>query len=169
MDLTFKADHGKFNLRVGALIRSGGKVLMATSPLEGENVYYSVGGRVKYGETFEEAIRREVMEETGLAFDTAHMVAVHENFFVNVEGYPFHEISVYFIIDDKRFCDIPDGHPTEEGPDGERLYWVDPDDESLTLFPQFCRDKSFWEGTGIKHYVVHEDSWYSSLDNKQQK
>lgn len=160
MDITFRTGEGKFNLRVGVLIRNEDKILMAASPLEGENTYYSVGGRVKYGETFEEAVRREVREETGIDCENTRMICIHENFFVNFEGYPYHEVSVFFLAEDKRFADIPSEHLTEDGPDGEKLVWVDPYDESLTIFPEFFKDRSVTDGSGVKHFVTHEKNWF---------
>ena len=158
MDITFNADDGKFNLRVGALISGGGKLLMASNPAEGDSVFYSVGGRVKYGETLEEAIRREVLEETGIDCAPKRMTAIHENFFVNIEGYPYHEISVYFLFEDERFNKIRTGHLTEDGPNGEKLVWVSPDDESITVFPTFFRSKDIFEDRGVRHYITRDDS-----------
>ena len=160
MDITFKAEDGKFNLRVGALIHNKGKLLMASNPSEGDNVLYSVGGRVKYGETFEEAARREVLEETGIDCAPKRMIAIHENYFVNFVGCPYHEISIYFLFEDERLNEIHSGHLTEDGPDGEKLLWVSPEDDSLTIFPFFYRNKDIFEDKGIRHYITREDSWY---------
>ena len=48
MDLTFKTTQGRFNFRVGAIIIHNDQVLM----VKGGVYYYSIGGRVKYHETF---------------------------------------------------------------------------------------------------------------------
>lgn len=158
MDITFKAENGKFNLRVGALICSGGKLLLATSPLEGEDVYYSVGGRVKYGETLYDAIKRELREETGIDCSVVRMAALHENFFVNVEGYPYHEISAYFLVDvSDDLAAVSSGHLTEGGPDKEHLEWIDPTDDRYTIYPPFFRDMSLWEDIACRHYVTCEE------------
>ena len=64
MDLTFRTSHGRFNYRVGAIIIHDGKLLLMKNP---EAPYlYSVGGRVGYDETTEEAAVREVLEETSV-------------------------------------------------------------------------------------------------------
>ncbi len=55
MDCTFQTEQGKFNYRVGVIIHSGRKVLMARNPNEERAFYYSVGGRVRFGESIEEA------------------------------------------------------------------------------------------------------------------
>lgn len=70
MDCTFKTEEGKFNYRVGAIIRNGNRILMARNPGETRgDMWYSVGGRVRFGETAEEACLRELKEETGLELD----------------------------------------------------------------------------------------------------
>ena len=42
---------------------------------------YSVGGRIKFGETAEEAVVREVFEETGIQMEIDRLGFVYENFF----------------------------------------------------------------------------------------
>lgn len=82
MDLTFRTDKGKFNFRVGAILIRDGKVLMVKNARA--SYYYSVGGRVKYNETCDEAIVREVKEELGVdleidypAFFASELKALH--------------------------------------------------------------------------------------------
>ena len=61
-DMTVPCDEGFINIRVGAILMRDGKFLMV-----GNNrcdYVYSVGGRIKFGETAEEAVVREVLEET---------------------------------------------------------------------------------------------------------
>ena len=41
---------------------------------------YSVGGRIRFGETAEEAVRWEVYEETGVRMEIDRLGFVHENF-----------------------------------------------------------------------------------------
>ena len=53
---------GMINLRVGAVILKVGKMLMAGNKARPEYLC-SVGGRIKFGETAEEAVVWEVNEE----------------------------------------------------------------------------------------------------------
>ena len=62
--MTVKCDNGLINIRVGAIIMQNGKILMVGN--RRSDYYYSVGGRIKFGETAEEAVIREVQEETGV-------------------------------------------------------------------------------------------------------
>ena len=57
-DCTVAIDDGLINIRVGAIIMKDDKFLMAGN--ERDHYLYSVGGRIKFGETAEQAIVREV-------------------------------------------------------------------------------------------------------------
>ena len=61
-DMCVACDDGILNIRVGAIIMKGGKLLMVGN--ERANYLYTVGGRIKFGETAE-AAKRELWEETG--------------------------------------------------------------------------------------------------------
>ena len=79
-DMTVPCEEGLINLRVGAIIMKNGKILMVGNNIRPEYLY-SVGGRIKFGETSEEAVIREVYEETGvnwaLFMRTIFMVMQH--------------------------------------------------------------------------------------------
>ena len=77
-DMCVPCGDGLLNIRVGALIVQDGKILMVQS---GHDYLYSVGGRIKMGETAEEAVVREVFEETGVRMRIKRLIAVHENYF----------------------------------------------------------------------------------------
>lgn len=55
-DLTVAVDDGILNIRVGAIIMRNNKILMVGN--ERSDYFYSVGGRVKFGESAEEAVVR---------------------------------------------------------------------------------------------------------------
>lgn len=122
IDCTFLTEAGKFNFRIGVIIPNGRKVLMARNPNDSREYYYSVGGRVKFGESLTEAVIREVREETGITCEVGKMAAIHENFFKDGEGVPFHEISVFFTVkQNEQLMLVKDGTLTDQGPDGEYL------------------------------------------------
>ena len=62
-DMTVPCEEGLINLRVGAIIMKNGKILMVGN--DRADYLYSVGGRIKFGETSEEAVIREVYEYDG--------------------------------------------------------------------------------------------------------
>jgi 8-oxo-dGTP diphosphatase len=54
-------------VRVAALVVSGDSILLVLHRKEGREYYLLPGGGVEPGETEEEALKRELLEETGLA------------------------------------------------------------------------------------------------------
>ena len=77
-DMCVVCDDGFLNIRAGAIIMKDGKLLMVSND---RDYLYSVGGRVKFGETAEEAVVREVLEETGVQMEIDRLGFVHENYF----------------------------------------------------------------------------------------
>ena len=155
-DLTLPVDDGLLNVRVGAIIQQNGKFLMVSNDTVG--YCYSVGGRIRFGETAEEAVIREVEEETGVKMEIDRLGFIHENFFYNDSeknyGVLVQEISFYF------YMDIPDGFaPVCESVTAlgrtERLVWVSPEDDTV-YYPAFFKTELKIPGTEIKHIVTDE-------------
>ena len=123
MDLTFKTPHGRFNYRVGAIVIHNGKVLLMRNP---EAPYlYSVGGRVGFDETTEEAVVREFLEETGVEIDVERPVFFQEQFFdEEVTGEHVHEIAVYFLMKDSADLEHLSCSSVMERGISEELIWV---------------------------------------------
>ena len=154
-DCTFETGLGKFNYRVGLIIYNGRRVLMARNPNEKRRYYYSVGGRVRFGETLEQAAFRELREETGISCGTDRLVCIHENFFTDERGVFFHEVSCYFTVKtNDRLLSIRDGHRTCGGPEGEYLEWIDLDDCGDTvIYPEILRTVDFRKDNGFRHII----------------
>ena len=60
-NMTLPCGDGMVNLRVGAIIMKNGKILMSGNSVV-PDLMYTVGGRIQFGETAEEAVLREVYE-----------------------------------------------------------------------------------------------------------
>jgi mutator protein MutT len=84
---------------VGAIIFDQNRVLLVQrghAPLQGE--WSLPGGALEVGETLEEGVRREVLEETGLTVDTLGMVAVFDRMARDQQGrVQFHYVLVDFL------------------------------------------------------------------------
>ena len=127
MDLTFKTGCGRFNYRVGAIIIHNGKYLLMGNP---EAPYlYSVGGRVHYGETTEETVVREVLEETGVSLQVDRPLFFQEQIFdEEVSKEHVHEIAVYYLMRDSESLDHLVCRSVTERGASEKLVWVPADE-----------------------------------------
>ena len=59
-----------------------------------------VGGRVEIGESSEQTIRREIMEEMGKEIEIIEYLSTIENFF-DADDMPYHEIMFVYRVDFK--------------------------------------------------------------------
>ncbi len=155
-DITLPCVDGLVNLRVGAIILKGGKLLMAGN--EREPYLYSVGGRIQFGETAEEAVVREVEEETGRRLAIDRLGFIHENFFISDsrlhEGKPVYEISFFFYMKTPEDFEPVSRSFTEDGA-REFLAWIDFDDPR-TIYPDFFRTELKHPETAVKHFVTDD-------------
>lgn len=78
LDCGFVRGEKWFRYRAGAIIIENGCILVARNEMD--NYYYSIGGGVHLGETAEDAVKREVLEETGVAYEIDRLAFIHENF-----------------------------------------------------------------------------------------
>lgn len=157
-NMTVPCENGLINLRVGAIILKDGKFLMAGN--DRDDYLYSVGGRIQFGETAEEAVVREVEEETGIRMAIDRLGFVHENYFygdvpgVNA-GKLVYEVSFYFYMKvPEGFAPVGESH-TDEGRVRERMEWVAPD-EPRTLYPEFYRTELKRPERTVRHFVTDE-------------
>jgi len=51
----------------------------ASSELKGEGTWTMPGGKLKYGESFEEGAKREVIEETGIRLNNAGVICINND------------------------------------------------------------------------------------------
>lgn len=106
-------------LGVGALIPRGDEILLVERGREPLKGYWSLpGGVVEAGEGLEEAIRREVLEETGLDVQPESVVEIFERVIRDENGRPEYH---YVLID--YLCTIRQGEP-RAGDDVSRTAWV---------------------------------------------
>lgn len=156
-DMCVVCDDGILNIRVGAIIRKDGKLLMVGN--ERTDYLYTVGGRIKFGETAEEAVVREVFEETGVKMEVDRLGFVHENYFYgdapSNHGRLIYEISFFFYMKTPSdFAPINESFTEEDG-SREYLRWVSPD-EDIRMYPEFFRTELKNPTDTVKHFVKDE-------------
>ena len=155
-DMCVTCDEGVLNIRVGAIIIKNGKVLMVGN--ERVDYLYSVGGRIKFGETAEEAVVREVFEETGIRMEIDRLGFVHENFFYGDSPSNLckliYEISFFFYMNVP--CDFtPISESFTEDNSKEHLKWVSLD-EDIKMYPEFFKTEIKNPTDSVKHFVSDE-------------
>jgi 8-oxo-dGTP pyrophosphatase MutT (NUDIX family) len=156
-DMTVPCEEGFINIRVGAIIMKNGKLLMVGNDVHPEYLY-SVGGRIKFGETSEEAIVREVLEETGVKLEIDRLGFIHENYFygdseTNLKKLVY-EISYFY------YMKVPeDFEPVcmsmTDGGHEEFLRWIDLNDP-IKYYPEFFRSELLHPVDVVKHFVKDE-------------
>lgn len=98
MDISFATNKEKFNYRVCAVILDNNRILAMQD--ERSPYYYLPGGRVKMGETAEQAIIRELEEELSIKAEIIRPLWLNQAFFnEDVEHIDYHELCIYFLID----------------------------------------------------------------------
>ncbi len=148
---------GWFRLRAAAIIISNGQVLMAHNGPE--PYYYSVGGAIAQNESSEEAVLREVIEETGVPYEIDRLAFILENFFIMpVGGEPknCHEISFYYLMKPRESMEIrceSFGFHDEK----EEMVWLPLDElADKHLYPIFFKEYLQAIPHGVTHIIERE-------------
>lgn len=153
-DMCVACDDGILNIRVGAIIMQDRKILMVGN--ERADYLYSVGGRIQFGETAEEAVVREVLEETGVKMEIDRLGFVHENYFYgdapSKQGKLVYEISLYFYMKVPRDF-TPVSQSFTEDDSREYLRWVSLD-ENRKVYPEFFRTELRNPTDVVKYFVT---------------
>lgn len=155
-DMCVACDDGILNVRAGAIIMKDGKLLMVSN---GGDYLYSVGGRLKFGETAEDTVVREVLEETGVQMEIDRLGFVHENYFYgdapsNLNKL-IYEITFFF------YMKVPDtfapiSESFTEDNSKEHLRWVSLD-EDMKMYPEFFRTELKDPADTVKHFTTRDN------------
>jgi 8-oxo-dGTP diphosphatase len=104
---------------VGAVIVDGNRVLLVRrgqEPMKGE---WSIpGGALELGETLEAAVRREVVEETGLSVEPQAMIEVLDKIVVEDGRVRYHYVLIDFL------CHVAGGS-LKPGSDADEARWME--------------------------------------------
>lgn len=156
-DCGFTKEKNWFRYRAAAIIVEEGCVLFAGNELE--DFYYSIGGGVHMGEKAEEAVVREVYEETGVRYEIDYLAVIHENFFNENTGtlkdLECHEISLYFMMKPRGTKELHSNSFTFGVK--EEMHWISIADlDKYKSFPTFLKEYLSRGHNGIEHVVTDE-------------
>ena len=154
-DMTVPCGNGLLNIRVSAIIMKKDKILMVADSKNPEYLY-SVGGRIRFGETAEEAVIREVYEETGIQMEVDRLGFVHENYFYgDVDsnlGKLIYEVSFFFYMKVPENFE-PKNQTFTEDDHKEYLQWISLD-STVKYYPEFFKTELKHPQTAVKHFVT---------------
>ena len=124
-----------------------------------EDYYYSIGGGVHMGEKAEDAVIREVYEETGVRYEIDRLAVMHENFFNNnsgmLKGLECHEICLYFLMKPRGTKELNSNSFTFGVK--EEMHWIPIDElDKYKAFPSFLKNYLSRTHQGIEHIVTDE-------------
>ncbi len=123
---------------VGAIIIQDGRLLLVrrgSPPQQGE--WSLPGGLVETGERLEEAVQREVREETGLEVEVLKLAGVFERIVRDAQG----RLEYHYILLDY-LCRVSGGS-LRHGTDATAVAWVTPDE--LAEYPLTSGTREFLE------------------------
>lgn len=157
LDCGFTNESNWFRYRAGAIIVEDNCVLLAKN--ENDDYYYSVGGGVHMNEKSEDAVKREVFEETGVHYEIERLAIIHENFFEGdgciLGGLHCHEVALFYLMKPRGTKEIHSDSYTHGV--RENMYWIPIEDlDKHTVFPSFLKDYLSQEHLGIEHIITDE-------------
>lgn len=92
IDISWTGPGETFNLRVAAVITRGAKILLCT--VDGLGYWFLPGGRVRFGESSQAALARELAEELGHQLPAGRLALIVENIY---RGDALeHEVGLYY-------------------------------------------------------------------------
>ncbi|EOD00126.1 NUDIX domain-containing protein [Caldisalinibacter kiritimatiensis] len=103
---------------VGAIIFNPDKKILLCKSSKWDNNYVIPGGHIELGETMEEALRREVLEETGLKIYDINPIGITESIFSDAYHQQKHFIFIAYI------CKT-DSYDVTLNEEAEEYKWVD--------------------------------------------
>jgi len=161
INISLNTKHGRFNYRVGAIIIHDNHLLMVKNIVA--HYYYSVGGRVMFGESSAEAVLREIVEETRVKMEIERLAFIHENFFLHKEtgNEPFHEISFFYIVKPVEKLDVAALNGRSFEANGEPLCWLPLDQLSeYRLFPEFFKTELRNLTQDVGHFITRDETTF---------
>lgn len=155
-DYGFQKEQNWFRYRAASIIVEEGCVLFAGN--ERDNYYYSIGGGVHMNETAEEAVIREVFEETGVRYEVDRLAVIHENFFDgdgSLDGLSCHEVAFYFLMKPRGTKELNSNSYT--GGFKENMYWIPIEAlDKHVAYPTFMKEYLAKMPKEIVHIVTNE-------------
>lgn len=143
MDICFDTEKGVFNYRVCAIITNNDNLLVLKD--NHADYFYLPGGRVKFNETAQDALKRELKEELDVDAKIVRPLFLNQSFFnEDVLKKDYHEICIYFLVDISN-TDILLRKDTFRGQETEKEQWFKwlsfKEVKESYLYPLFIKER----------------------------
>ncbi|MFC3927968.1 NUDIX hydrolase [Streptococcus caprae] len=151
MDFRTKVDNISFAVRVSGLMIRDKTLYLVKSP---KSEYYLLGGAVAVGETTEQAVKRELAEEIGVAVTVERLAFVVENHFT-LNDVMHHQIEFLYLV-----TPLSEPNPVVmEGGTNRTCEWVAINDlDEINLNPSFLKTAlKNWTGQ-LQHIFNREEN-----------
>lgn len=96
------------------------------------------GGKHELGETIQECMEREMLEETGIPAQVGKLLFIHELFESKKERY---SLEFFFYIENSQDYKNIDFSKATHGSEVDRSMWLELSDVSVTVLPQFLQSE----------------------------
>lgn len=152
-DWLFTTDEYICDLRTVAVLVKDGKILVQRD--KNGNEYALLGGHVKIGETLEDGLIRETMEEMGVRIKCNRLLWSEECFW-KWNGKQAHNIAFYYQIELCDDMEIPENGEFVSQKDNCDVVigWMPIEKiQSVTIYPEFLKEEIYHLDQPIKHFV----------------
>ena len=156
--IKIKTNDYNFKFRVSGLIIKENKLLLVD--MDDSGFLCLPGGYVELGETTEEAIKRELLEEVGINFSTTKYLGMVENYFINKFSKKIHEISIYYLMSPKDKIDTTD-FTIIENDKGKKMKldfkWIDINNiDNYDVRPSFLKEQISTNNLEFNHLIFNQ-------------
>jgi len=139
-------------IRVAGLIVRDGKILLAEHEKHERRYWLLPGGGMEYGESLEETLKRELVEEAGIEIEVGELLWVVESIPTDKHRHVLNIILEATALSDELVC-TPDKVLRD-------TVWKDVDDlESLTLFPDTRAEIRSYLESGHRPKILLGPRW----------
>ena len=157
IDVRIDTEDKGFKYRVCGIVIQDNKILI--QKIKNNKFYCLPGGHVEIGENTEEAVIREMQEETGNEYKVELLIAINENFFMHKEK-RYHELGFYYILSPKKRIETKD-YSIIEIDKGEpkklEFRWVKLEElKDIDFRPAFLIEKLVNKDFKLKHIITEE-------------
>lgn len=153
-DWIFSEDNWTCGVRVAGVLIRNGKILLQRE--EDGHEYAVPGGHIHIGETLEDGLKREWLEEMGTEISCQRILWMEECFW-EWKGKKAHNLSFYYRIETKTPDDLPDDGQNHSHKDNSHivLEWVGLDAlKDSVVYPEFMKEAIFRLEAPTQHFVT---------------